>query len=768
MKMRVDVRLMALGGSVVLGIIGGWGAEGLAQPANPVPGQVGPPAGFPVMHRACKDDQFFIDVPIWANPGWASASIFAASLRTAINNVKRGYWFCPGTTCDNATATVTSLLPARPSTDQSWRNDGDRRFFRVKFSRRNSSGVIEPLSVRPDRICEAVAAIRGAAQAQAGAVPLFVGRECDASTLGSLESQPSQEMIDWPKVAMGVPVNQTIGSGNVDLALIDSGVDPAVAAAADVQIAEQRSFVSGSASLHPHGTAMALFLRQLAPQARIFDARVLASDGHGLGQNLALAIDWALFEKRRRSRPMVLSLSLGWPVHDSDYAWVGGLFGTSGATCSDWESPFGEPIRYLLTGARRGGIANVVAAAGNNPTTGDFPHVVSTPFAPAPLAAPPGCAAPNDTSRWLYPARWDDQPSCFSDGVTRYAALGASAVDSRRQVASTGIPNQEALIVAPGEHVYAKHPAAAVNTGALFCTTNSEPAGVSLPRVFSGSSVSGAYVAGAIARAQDLWINKTGTALTPIQAQKLVYLTGQTLCREAGADQYTRMVSVPRLEAAIANQSCGNSLLSCDGNGELSGWQTYTNCTAALVTCGLEPAGPPTCVKAKDGVDWPAGYTQPICDGVHTSSSAQTGQCQPGDPLSCPYEELPSAIELGSFGPQPVTGGCPECRLTCSNGTSPWVLKAQLSNYFPGTTNLTLPMLAISKQGSSTTTWVNLTPSLSPASVWKIGAYVQVNIPAYMIPLSDCTSLVGNFWITQNSSGFATTQNFSALKFFKP
>src|SRR5262249_21380665 len=149
-------------------------------------------------------------------------------------------------------------------------------------------------------------------------------------------------------------------ASSVDLALIDSGVEPSVAPS--VGVVEARSFSSLSGRYHPHGSGMASLIHSVAPNAAIHDLRVLDNNGHTPSGPLANAIDYALFNVRTTGRPLIVNFSLGWPHVFSEYSPL------ESSSCSTWEDPAGEPTRYLLTGAAGHDLATFVAAAGNDPT----------------------------------------------------------------------------------------------------------------------------------------------------------------------------------------------------------------------------------------------------------------------------------------------------------------------------------------------------------------------------------------------------------------
>lgn len=703
-------------------------------------------------NRPCRQDEYFVDVPTWASPSWATATGFAGALKANLDLHLQGSWFCTGPGCAPSSeleAVVNTVLTARAPTGQSWRNDGDRRFFRVGFRNRRTRALVVP---RAGAECLVVAQLRADATLVAGGTPLYIGRECDGSALGApLELNPSTEMLQWPAVSMNIPSGQVVGDAPADLVLIDAGVHPPVAQASDVAIYQQQSF-GPTGALHPHGTAMALFLRQTAPKARIHDARALGTDGHATSKPLATAIDWALFSVRRPNVPMILNLSLGWHESFSSYAPL-----SNGSGCSTWEDPFGEPVHYLLVGAAKAGLAAVVAATGNDPSTGATPHAWSR--TPPPGAAPvPSCASLNAESRWFYPARWNIQSSCQSDLSSVYAVTGVSGIDSRNRISNLGITFDEAAIVAPGDHVYAKHPSAPARNVTL-CDPALEPltTGPSLPRVFSGSSVASAYAAGALARIQVAPIPQGQGTLKLDQARMLLYLTGRNLCRDSypGTRPIPREIDIGRLDAALQNPICLGALLECSSGSTQIGPTTLESCRSALATCGLEPGGLPVCKPTQPGVRWPATYTEAPCHPALPEAPPVEVPC--GGTVPCDTEFQLDKQQSGSVGPQPEGVGCPECKIIC--GPTSATLSGQLNKTYAIATTFTQPKLLVDVPtlGSKT---IHLYGTGMPASsYWTPGAFVQVKIPLSSFNGSiNCANSKGSFvvTITQPSSGPVT------------
>lgn len=718
-------RMMQRGGLTALSMIAGF--LFLSTPAAAQRQQI---------NRPCRIDEYFVDVPTWASPSWSTSAAFAANLKSKLDPNILASWFCTGPGCPLATdleSVVTTVLTPRTATDQAWRNDGDRRFFRVGFRNKRTGRGMVPLNTAG---CLVVRRIRTAANLSAGGTPLYVGRECDGSALGSpMELTPSQAMLDWPALSMNIPSGQVVSDGPTDLVLIDTGVDPNVAQASDVAIYQQQSF-GPTGTLHPHGTAMALFLRQTAPNARLHDARALGNDGHSTSKPLATAIDWALFSVRRPNTPLVLNLSLGWHQSFSSYVPL------SDGSCSTWEDPFGEPVHYLLTGAAKSQIAEVVAAAGNDPSTG-FRLFPWTTTPPSGAAIPPACAELDSENRWFYPARWNVQSSCFSDLAPVYAATAVSGIDSRNRISNLGVTGYEAAIVAPGDHVYAKHGMAPARTNTL-CDPTLEAPGPSLPRAFSGSSVSSAYAAGAIARAQVARIGQGRGGLPAGEAKKLLYLTGRSMCRDGYPVDapIPRELDIGRLDAVLQQPTCISDLLACSGSSELILPTILDDCVNALATCGLEPHGSSVCKPLQEGVKWPSTYSESTCSHPWTASSVTEALCGSGTP--CDTEQQFDKQQTGSVGPQPEGVGCPECRIVC--GPAYATLEGQINKTYSAATTFTQPKLLVEVPGVGTKTIHLYGSGMPPPSYWFPGAFVSINLPlGSFLGASGCLGTKGNF-----------------------
>ncbi|MFO0722770.1 MAG: S8/S53 family peptidase [Myxococcota bacterium] len=673
-------------------------------------------------NRACRNDAYFVDVPTWAVPPWSSAATFATQLEGALNHAVQQDWFCgtDGITCLGRgiglalRATVSPVLTARSVSSEPWRNDGDRRFFRVGFY--DNTDPRTTLSVRPSRVCAAVSQIRASALSVAPGAALLVGRDCEATAqLSPVEAQPTAEMLNWHLTRMGATPPPT-RSESLDVVLIDSGVDPL--ARTGLRIATTQHWAFGS--YHPHGSAMASFIRQIAPNVALHDYHVLSSDGHTPTRPLAQAIDRALFDLKT-ARPMILNLSLGWTPVYSTYSTIVDI-----GTCSSWEDPSGEVIRYLLAGAATNDRATVVAAAGNDPSTGKPFTGSLTP--PTGAAIPPACAKLESKVDWFYPARWNYQPTCFRAGGAQYAAvIGVSALNDRELESAVAIPGTTSRLAAPGDHVYAQIPGVPSNSSRV-CPATVGVRGVESPQVFSGSSVAAALVTGALARAQEANLAAGHSALSSQQLRSLAYLTGDPTCGAAWDNSSGYRLNVERLDAALANGACVSGLLGCTA-------QTPWECAAQITACNLPH--PLQCPRAAPTpVGWPSAPGN-ACDAQVVTATTVTGSTCTGN--ACPYMSPPNRVLSGSSGPQPTSPGCLDCLVQCSHYQ--WILSAQLNSSYPAGTDLSNPVLVVNNNGLKR--YVNLL-NFTDAAAWHPGAFVQVILPENALgPLTTCPTVTG-------------------------
>jgi hypothetical protein len=730
--------------------------------------------------RPCRGDLFYVDVPlILENVPWTSAAFMkeVGDKLEYLANQPGAPWFCgfDQITCPSEPILVRaeSLLPKRV---ERFRDDGDLRFFRIRFE-----SARRLLTVRPSSACEVVAEIRHQVVQITGvnAEDFYVGRECDSSAM-SAQSQPSPEMSGWHWRRMGLdPVTVPLQAPplavqTVDLALLDSGVDPTVAQ--DIGLASERDYGLFGAGLHSHGSAMAILARQLAPQTALLSSRVIETGGTGTSASLARAIDDLLYVRSSADRPLVINLSLGWPSELGRASRIS----ESIKACLSYEDPFGEPIRYLLDVAQRldeSGLRKimVVAAAGNQPLsapTNVFPPPPSN-WAPALCATEPQPGQP-----WFFPAMWDRTSSCrgsASNGLTR-VAFGVSVVDDRDLPAGVAIPDAEAPLVTPGQHVSVADPVVASPPPSSTCGASVYPAPLSLPASITGSSVGAVLTSAAAARAQGARIAAQRPTLSSKALARVLYLSGNALCRATPAGVPVRRLDVARLDQAVA--TCEPLLVCAAQFPSLTSIapDLLVACKNELASCGLErldTAGNliPNCPTQDPPIAWDPTYASPTCVASTGSFSfANAANCSG----TCPFESVGYHALFGSLGPEPGDPACPDCELVLNMSlpSAPtFTFYAELSDKFPAGTTFSQPYLVFNGPDAATqapkTYYSNLL-NVSSAASWKPGAYLKLDGPLTGAPNLNWSKTKATLSVLVTAPGGASSKDVSALRLVLP
>lgn len=732
-----------------------------------------------VQARPCRADVFYVDVPLQLSVPWTGTSFlagFGADLETDAN--QPGYpWFCgaDAITCpsQDVQVAVSSVLPNRAG--EAFRGDGHLRFFRIRFQDTSGSS----LSVRPSAQCDVVARIRSRFENHSGAASdmFFTGRECDASAMG-VEGAPSTEMEVWHLERMGLSASAAGVTAppddvqTVDLALVDSGVVSAVGTdPGGIGLASETDLLPGQTGLHAHGTGMAVLSRQVAPNARLHSLRTLGAGGAGTSEALASALDEAVYGAATGDRPLIVNLSLGWPSELGRAARI-----TSG-TCSSWEDPFGEPVRYLLDAARRSDDAGlrrvfVTAAAGNQPIDAPPGLFPPEPYGYSSLACSFNSSPGAD---WYYPANWNWEDSCRSTAseLTR-VAFGVSVVDDRDLVAGNAIANAESPLVAPGQHVYATHPNATPTSSptAPQCgATTAFPPPVTLPRAYSGSSVGAALVSAAAARAQASRIASGDPAFDWDTLARLLYLTGEDLCRTTPAGVPVRRLNVARLDQTLSDPACA-PLATCAGalaSAETIPAGLLQACKSELAACRLErldSAGNliPICPGPQTAVEWPATYASPVCFEKSGPTLFQDAAACGG---ACPFEAGTDRKLVGSLGPQPDDPTCPDCLVYAYGAKNAFDLIVELNPNFPPGTTFSSPFLVFKGTNLSTQTaatfYLDLL-SLSEASSWTPGANLKLEGTLDGMPAFDWEDTKAVLTVMVQQPGMTSAKDVSALR----
>lgn len=639
-------------------------------------------AGQPIVGDGCRPDLFFVE----AAQGRAPAADFGAGYADALDALGL------------MGISVEPVLPERAGFD------GHRRFFRVAF----------PAPVPEAGLCGVVSTLRAQAMALAPNVSWRVGRECAVRPLG-VETFADDEMLEWHLDRVGVEPQRR--GRPVDVAIIDTGLDDVMSRELGVS---ETDVMGGGAERHGHGAAMALYVRQIAPAARLHAVRVMDEGGVGDIADLARGIDSVLFDThpaRRRAAPLVVNISAGWPPELGKRRTLTGAGG-----CATLEDEVGAPVRYTLEVARAlerpGRPISVVAAAGNRPGRSS----VNDPLYAERFATTGEGYRRCDGAEaaWFFPAEY--QHAC------RPLALGVGAIDARDRPSVISIDGAEPALVGPGELVYAARAGAPIRPADV-C---SEAPIVSRPAryVLTGTSVPTALTSAAVARIQSLAPLPSGWT------SRLLRETGVRLGRSGpGGD-------VRRLDVGRALEAMGcRGLLRCTARDR--------DCRRAARRCALDPGAGAGLESA-----WPVDYEA----ADRCSAASEVGAWSDRDdcgPTGCAYEALPDRHSSGYVGPSPDWPGCPDCALAASGG-GVYKLVAQPYPGLGGSTTLTDVTLVVS-DGSSVV--------YKPLSgTWKPGVtrVVTLSLPGHLI----ASKLSAKFVATVLQPGKSAVRDVSGLRVF--
>ncbi|MEO1234129.1 MAG: hypothetical protein AAFZ18_35065, partial [Myxococcota bacterium] len=261
-----------------------------------------------VPDNGCSSEEFFVDVSEGAaHPSPSFRANLEASLTASLRaNYCRWYvkprqevasgcvwnpigseWVLSPTVRSAVRAEVEAVFPERRDESSGCLlHDGHLRFFRVRFLR---DGLTQP--VPTPALCSIQAEIQRHAeliasdnpstpvplctdptptQHSTGAVAFEVGRECPVRTLGLT---PTRDMLDWHHDQLG-SLQETPPARSVSDAvrpvtyLVDTGVYPSVGAATSVDGA------GAAGRLDPHGSALAVMMRELSPSVPASTERI--------------------------------------------------------------------------------------------------------------------------------------------------------------------------------------------------------------------------------------------------------------------------------------------------------------------------------------------------------------------------------------------------------------------------------------------------------------------------------------------------------------
>ena len=383
----------------------------------------------------CVDNEFYVDVP---QGGLAVEESFPTKLRIGLQQLadrRRCEWFPSedlppskvGCTYNkegcrwvqepsNITVQVTTVFKKRtdPARSNCLLHDGHQRFFRIKFL---VGG--QPLVVPENAVCEVVRGIRELAEAVAvfkepdlcnevkgrtgRGQPFLVGRECPVHPLDVDPPDTTDGgILKWYLDRLGADSTRSnIPSANVsrsrfrpNIYMIDTGVYPDESA--KLRLSGQVDVAPSTESfLHPHGTAMAMIMRQVNPseipvpaatRVGLRSYKVTESSKNTSGHErltstigaLALGIESAWFDARRSRNAAIFNISMGWPPRLSVAPGRPLCGGVLRVVDGNWqvkpctgerEDPIGEPVRFALSLIRHelNDRAVVAAAPGNVP-----------------------------------------------------------------------------------------------------------------------------------------------------------------------------------------------------------------------------------------------------------------------------------------------------------------------------------------------------------------------------------------------------------------
>lgn len=685
----------------------------------------------PVRADACVNDLFFVDVPLEADINDIPPN-FEQDLQADLTALARANvgWFCDHNTCDplrapgRLVARVARLLPQREQSRL------DERFLRIGFYYLPKPGRManaQRLRVRDAAVCSAVTALNATVGAlwPDDAQPPYIGRACIASgqlgplrppqlrpgtDLSGLLPTISDEMLNWHLNQMSV--DEAIPA-KTPIVLVDTGVqdhlvsevrrwnvpDPVLPARYD---AHGRPLIEQRDATHPHGTEMALAMRQITT-APIIDLPALGAGGRvPLGQ-VARAVDAAA--TRIGNTSAVINLSLGWAPE------IERLRKLRRGFCATTESPAGEAMRAVLASVRQRFPQQLVVTAGGNRARLGESYMLT--FAGRNEAIALNGATEEDA---FYPGHWGLRPT---NGEATVLTVGAIQSSGRLAAMDQG----QAALYAPGQHVYVDADTDPVENQ---CAPGRRA--LQLPRAVTGSSIAAAFTSAAAARIWDLQ-PETSAA----RAARLLYLAaepmgierkGRLSYHKSFAGTLARRLNLKRLDDLLRAPS--HALANCMGgqSAASTGPTVSWRCRRALERLGfderLRPESPP--------VVWPRPRAQHCGPDVGDDpprltlpQPSPTPLCLDADTaFVCETDDLYSA---GDAGPQPEDiGGCDDCMLfQRPDGTLR--MQGQLNPRLPDGTRISFPYL-IARWPNGSKSFVSLSGA---QQTWGPG--VSINIP---------------------------------------
>jgi hypothetical protein len=665
--------------------------------------------------RACSADTYTLEVPPSA-PGFPTG--FEAAFTSSFG-LKGMVFDCPSCTAfrpmlravfpDYSNATVFPSVP--PS-----RRDGHRRAFVVSFQGLKGSAWVTTRPV-PTSECLVLKAIRGAAAralfieepTSCCATPLrfHVARGCDG-VMQDAEAFNAPAVTNWALHRVKVPAPAVLPA--VEVALVDTGIPVSLRGPLGVASEQPLPWFEGDASAphHPHGVHMAALIRAAAPHATLRSYRALDERGMGSLSSVARSVDDVLFANNRAVAgrpPLVMNLSLGAPPEVSHPALL-----TGASSCTTWEDGAGESLRYALRVAAEVDFlwSTVFIATASGNSVLEKTTVAATPW----LLGNPrtACGVTPGGPRAFLPAAFGEAPSCLGAGwaaVLPVIPVGATTYrDARSAITQSA---SEPFLLAPGERVFAAHPALASVQPEVACG----PAdvglwkGFELPAAVSGTSASTALVSAAaaqvLARAPAPSAIGSPNQWPPPRAgwrgawlARLLYLTGQPVCSRGLPSAHRRLSIERAVDASTSSASACVALKACTADpghtGAALNASTASRCATSVAGC-FASSPLPLCGVNEPEPDWADAFVASV---VPTSACARAWDAEPGPPTFRPTGPNArfSDSQLGGLGPQPANPACPNCSVRL-HGAGTMVLSFEFNDAFPAETKFTDAFLVL-------------------------------------------------------------------------
>ncbi|MCK6573652.1 S8 family serine peptidase [Myxococcota bacterium] len=642
------------------------------------------------------------------------------------------------------------------------------------FARPAAAGAT--LDVDPTALCEVIATLRDETDADylartgrtyTGAQHmLYVGRECSFRGMALQGPSPTEAAATEAERAWHLNLLDPAALGPVDdappvrILLVDSGVDADAAGPLSVT---PFSDAAPGRPLTPHGTQMALLLRQIAPagladllDVRVMDDRSLSSTG-----TLARALQEALNHSLRIGDGglTLVNLSFGWPPELTVPRYLPGRALPDGRGCAAIEAPIGEEVRHVLYAARlqserdpAAGPVVAFAAAGNRADASEVIDAAgeSALGGEAPFDRTPACRPAGFEARLFGPGDLARLPTCDREGVGTPMRLTTAigGIDARGYPAALSNAAEPPL-VAPGQSVYATAPGLeqpAEPANARWCgprpplaAADGPPAAVPVPSAVSGTSAAAALTTGAAALVARAVYQRHGAWPAQDALASILYDAGRPMPQPLdGSPRATE----GGLEVRSVQLCRTARLIECDD---------YLRCALGPAPAGAPAIGRPDCLAAAEGciglaqcpeapleqpeVDVDRLLGMPACirgdDLIGVGASAEA--CIRD--LSCPHHDGPGTdgvvrraydrYSVGRLGPQPDILGCTECRLIVQGDTLSASL--QLSRSLPvGTRFSEATMEFTDASGRTATLDLNTTGVSPPVAAWLPGTTVTL------------------------------------------